>query len=156
MTGIQYAEEVLRRLSGGNISDDMEIKREDLFLTIDNAMKDTLVSYSVNVNTNLNGGWVLSYQCQKLTEDCVCGCPVWYWDSPIDILQLPEDGGIVLVRNKFYAEYSRIPVAILPNVLSLPVAKNSKMYWVEGKRLYFTKKDVIFVSVIPRRRTLRN
>lgn len=149
MTGVQYAEEVLRRLSGGNISDDFEVKLEDLFITIDNAMKDSLVQYSLNVNPNLNGGWVITYECQNLIEECGCHGQVWYWDCPIDILQLPEDGGIILVRNRYYAEYSRVPVAIIPNVIGIPAGKSSKLYWVDGKRLYFTKKDVIFVSLIP-------
>ena len=149
MTGKEYTEEVLRRLSGGNISDDFEIKPEDLYPTINNALKDTLAKYLVDVSQNLNGGWVLSYECQDLTESCVCGCKVWYWDLPIDILQLPKDGGIVLVRNKFFAEYAYVTLALLPQILQLPMAKNSKLYWVEGQRLFFSKKDTIFVSVIP-------
>lgn len=149
MTGKLYAEEVLRRLSGGNISDDFEIKAEDLYPTINNALKDTLIQYAAQTGNNLNGGWVLSYPCESLTESCVCGCPVWYWDLPVDILQLANDGGVVLVRNKYYAEYTRVSLEMLPQTLSLPVASGAKLFWIEGKRLFFTKKDTIFVSVIP-------
>lgn len=149
MTGKQYAEEVLRRLSSGNISDDFEVKPEDVYITMDNAMKDTLVQYAANVNSNLNGGWVITYECQKLEESCVCGCPVWYWDLPINVLQLPNDGGVLLVRNKYHAEYQKINVEALPQVLGLPIAKSAKLFWIEGQRLFFTKKDTIFVSVIP-------
>ena len=149
MTGKQYAEEILRRLSGGNISDDFEIKSEDIYITMDNALKDTLVQYAANVSPNLNGGWVITYECQNLEESCVCGCPVWYWDLPINVLQLPNDGGVLLVRNKYHAEYVKINVELLPQVLGLPIAKSSKLFWIEGQRLFFTKKDVIFVSIIP-------
>lgn len=149
MTGRQYAEEVLRRLSGGNISDDFEIKADDLFPTIDNALKDTLVQYLANVSTDLNGGWVKTYECQTINKECVCGCDVWSWDIPVNLLQLPMDKGIVLVRNKFYSEYTYIPLEKLPSFSAFPVWNSSKVFWVDGKKLFFTKKDTIFVSIIP-------
>mgnify|MGYP003648217403 FL=1 len=139
----QLAEQIIRILNSGDVSNDNSIDPRELLLAIEQE-RDRLVRFrlfeSMKMgNPTIPGDVVSAFDSIKIKKDVVKN--LLYSDLPGRVMSLPEDKGIAHVSytKDQYNAFVRMPNGSLSlyNGLLSSMMGGRGGYWLEGDRVYY-------------------
>lgn len=139
----QLAEQVVRILSGGNITSDNELQIKEVALYVNQAF-GSIVRNRMFQNRNsgddyFNGAYIYSFKDVPVVKDN--DLDIYYAEMPASTIDVPNDMGVHFVG---YMKDQTNPFIRVPNGF-LGVSRGLRASWLEGQAGYYVDGKNIFI-----------
>lgn len=139
----QLAEQIVRILSGGNITADNELQIKEVALYVNQAfgsiVRNRMFQNRAEGDDFVNGSYIYSFKDVPVTKDT--DLDLYYAEMPASTIDLPNDMGIHFVG---YMQDQTSPFIRVPNGF-LGVSKGLRSAWLEGQAGYYQDGNNLFI-----------